>query len=151
MGKVFLEGKPIVVRAMTELLHFEEHHRAVGEGLNNGCVLPLISRNRVLGILSLARRTEQTIDDDELNFLLQVANQFALAVENSLAYMEIAALKDKLKQEKLYLEEEIRTEIGFEEIIGQSPSLLHVLQQVDTVAPTSSNVLYSVRPEPAKN
>ena len=141
VGRVFLEGKPIVVRTITELLHFEEYQRALGEGLNNGCVLPLISRNRVLGVLSLARQTEQRIDDAELDFLLQVANQFALAVENSLAYMEIAALKDKLEQEKLYLEEEIRTAIGFEEIIGQSPSLLHVLQQVDTVAPTSSNVL----------
>ncbi len=59
VGKVFLEGKPIVVRAITELLHFEEYQRALGEGLNNGCVLPLISRNRVLGVLSLARQTEQ--------------------------------------------------------------------------------------------
>ena len=141
VGKVFLDGKPIAGRVDTIVRHYEEYSRATGEGLICGCVLPLISKNRVLGILSLARRTEQLIDENELDFLLQVANQFALAVENSLAYGEIATLKDKLEQEKLYLEDEIRNEIGFEDIIGQSPSLLHILQQVDTVAPTDSNVL----------
>jgi formate hydrogenlyase transcriptional activator len=141
VGKVFLDGKPISGRVDGFVRHYEEYSRAIGEGLICGCVLPLISKQRVLGILSLARRNEQLIDENELDFLLQVANQFALAVENSLAYGEIATLKDKLEQEKLYLEDEIRNEIGFEEIIGQSPSLLHILQQVDTVAPTDSNVL----------
>lgn len=141
VGKVFLDGKPIAGRVDKIVRQYEEYSRATGEGLICGCVLPLISKNRVLGILSLARRTEQLVDENELDFLLQVANQFAVAVENSLAYGEIATLKDKLEQEKLYLEDEIRNESGFEDIIGQSPSLLHILQQVDTVAPTDSNVL----------
>jgi formate hydrogenlyase transcriptional activator len=141
VGKVFLEGKPVAGRVETLVRDYEEYHRARGEGLVCGCVLPLISKNRVLGILSLARKTEQLIEENELEFLLQIANQLALAIENSLAYEEIAALKEKLEQEKLYLEDEIRTESGFEEIIGQSASLLHVLQQVETVAPTDSTVL----------
>jgi formate hydrogenlyase transcriptional activator len=58
-----------------------------------------------------------------------------------MAYDEISELKDKLAQEKLYLEEEIRSEMNFENIIGNSPALKHVLQLVETVAPSDSTVL----------
>ncbi|HEY7161060.1 MAG TPA: sigma 54-interacting transcriptional regulator, partial [Acidobacteriota bacterium] len=71
----------------------------------------------------------------------QVSNQVAIAVENALAYRQIEVLKDRLAQEKLYLEDEIRTEMNFEEIVGDSTSLRQVLQQVETVAPTDSTVL----------
>jgi formate hydrogenlyase transcriptional activator len=58
-----------------------------------------------------------------------------------MAYHEISQLKDKLAQEKLYLEEEIRSEMNFENIIGNSPALKHVLELVETVAPSDSTVL----------
>jgi formate hydrogenlyase transcriptional activator len=70
-----------------------------------------------------------------------VAGQVAIAVENALAFQEIGELKNKLAQEKLYLEDEIRSELNFEEIVGESPSLRAVLKQVETVAPTDSAVL----------
>ena len=44
---------------------------------------------------------------------MRAAGQVAIAIENALAYREIAELKDKLAQEKLYLEEEIRSDVGF--------------------------------------
>jgi formate hydrogenlyase transcriptional activator len=58
-----------------------------------------------------------------------------------LAYQEISELKDKLAQEKLYLEDEIRNEMGFEQIIGKSAALKNVLQLVETVASSDSTVL----------
>ena len=70
-----------------------------------------------------------------------IGNQVAIAVENALAYREIAELKDRLSQEKVYLEDEIRSELNFEEIVGRSPALRNVLQEIDTVAPTDSTVL----------
>jgi formate hydrogenlyase transcriptional activator len=70
-----------------------------------------------------------------------VADQVAIAVENALAYREIAELKDRLAQEKVYLEDEIRSELNFEEIVGRSPALRSVLQEIETVAPTDSTVL----------
>ena len=78
---------------------------------------------------------------DEVEFLSQISGQIAIAVENALAYREISELKDKLAQEKLYLEEEIRNEMNFEQIIGNSSTLKHVLQLVETVAPSDSTVL----------
>jgi formate hydrogenlyase transcriptional activator len=111
------------------------------EGARSLCRLPLISRDRVLGVLSLGTGRENAFSDDDIVFLGQVANQIAIAVENAMAYGQIADLKDKLAQEKIYLEDEIRSELGFEEIVGNSEGLRRVLKQVETVAPTDSTVL----------
>jgi formate hydrogenlyase transcriptional activator len=114
---------------------------ALREGLSSGCFLPLISRNRVMGVLALSRFAETGFAKDEIEFLGQVARQIAIAVENALAYGEIAELKEKLAAEKLYLEDEIRGEFDFEGIIGQSSGLRNVLQLVETVAASDSTVL----------
>jgi formate hydrogenlyase transcriptional activator len=76
-----------------------------------------------------------------VQLLTHIAKQIAIAVENALAYREISALKDKLAQEKLYLEEEIRSEMNFDQIVGDSPALKQVLDLVQTVAPSDSTVL----------
>ena len=141
-GNAFLNKKPIVVNRLDPAeMPPEMYRKAVGEGLNSFCDVPLISKNRLLGVLAVARREENAFDEDEVAFLTQVANQVAIGVENALAYSEIADLKDRLAQEKLYLEEEIRGEMDFEGIVGQSSALRHVLQLVETVAPSNSTVL----------
>src|ERR1700686_3725781 len=101
----------------------------------------LISRGRTLGVLTLGSRVENSIRPEDVDFLLRAAGQLAIAIENRLAYREVAELKDKLAQEKLYLEDEIRGEIDFEGIVGQSSALRHVLNLVETVAPSDSTVL----------
>jgi formate hydrogenlyase transcriptional activator len=114
---------------------------AAADGVQSICHVPLISRNRTLGLLSLARLAPIPFTGIDLDFLKLVANQVAIAVENALAYHEIAEVKDRLAQEKIYLEDEIRTELNFEEIVGRSASLRSVLQEIETVAPTDSTVL----------
>ena len=141
-GNAFLHRKPIVVNRLDPAeMPPEMYRKAIGEGLNSFCDVPLMSKNRLLGVLAVARREENAFDEDEVAFLTQVANQVAIGVENALAYSEIADLKDRLAQEKLYLEEEIRGEMDFEGIVGQSSALRHVLQLVETVAPSNSTVL----------
>jgi len=103
------------------------------------CSVPLISRERVLGTLGVKRNDPFSALD--VSFLKQVAGPVAIAVENAMAYGQIAELTDKLAREKVYLEDEIRSELNFEEIIGKSEALRAVLQQVETVAPTDSTVL----------
>ncbi|HEY2496318.1 MAG TPA: sigma 54-interacting transcriptional regulator [Candidatus Angelobacter sp.] len=141
-GDAFRSGKPMIVNWLDpESLSIEMYNKAKGEGLNSFCDLPLVSRKRMLGVLVVARREENTFDEDQVNFLTQVANQVAIAIENAIAYGEIAELKNKLAQEKLYLEEEIRGEMDFEGIVGQSSGLRHVLSLAETVAPSDSTVL----------
>jgi formate hydrogenlyase transcriptional activator len=141
-GNAFQTGKAIVINQLDpDTIPGEMYHKAKGEGLNSFCDLPLVSRKRLLGVLAVARREENTFDDDQVNFLTQVANQVAMAIENAIVYGEVAELRDRLAQEKLYLEEEIRGEMDFEGIVGQSSGLRHVLGLVETVAPSDSTVL----------
>jgi formate hydrogenlyase transcriptional activator len=105
------------------------------------CILPLVSRGRVLGIFGVLKYQDTAFNSDDIEFLTQIANQVAIAVENALAFGEIRELKEKLAQEKLYLEDEIRSEMNFAQIVGKSASLRRVLKQVETVAPTGSTVL----------
>ena len=113
----------------------------LAEGVKSFCSIPLQSHDRILGTLNVGRLREDAFSRDEVELLSQVAQQIAIAVENGLAYREIAELKEKLNEEKLYLEDEIRTEHNFEEIVGDSAPLKHVLTQVEIVAPTDSTVL----------
>jgi formate hydrogenlyase transcriptional activator len=108
---------------------------------NSVCLYPLLSRGRVLGVLGLGSSRENAFTQDDLTFLGQVANQIALAVENALAYGQVSELKDKLAQENIYLESEIRSELHFEDIVGNSEPLRRVLREVETVAPSDSTVL----------
>ena len=113
----------------------------LSEGVKSFCSIPLHSHDRILGTLNIGRLREDAFTRDDVELLTQVAQQVAIAVENGLAYREIAELKEKLNEEKLYLEHEIRTEHNFEEIVGDSVPLKHVLTQVEIVAPTDSTVL----------
>jgi formate hydrogenlyase transcriptional activator len=108
---------------------------------NAGYVLPLISCNRVFGVMELAQQNEQMLLHQDADFVSQMANQVALIIANAQAYTEIRELKEQLSREKLYLEGEIRSEQGFEEIIGRSSAIRGVLRMIETVAPTDSTVL----------
>ncbi len=134
--------KPLIVEQFDPSdLPSEIYNNVVAEGLSETCLIPLVNRGRALGILCIARTTDGSFTPDDVEFLTQAAGQIAIAIENALAYHEISELKDKLAQEKLYLEEEIRSEMNFENIVGNSPVLNHVLELVETVAPNDSTVL----------
>jgi formate hydrogenlyase transcriptional activator len=119
----------------------EPYDVAAAEGIKAVCSIPLANRGRAVGILSILRTTETPFSPGDVDFLSRASGQIAIAIENALAYREISELKDKLAQEKLYLEEEIRGEFNFENIVGNSPTLKHVLELVETVAPNDSTVL----------
>ena len=141
-AKAFRTGKPEVVnRIDLRAENSDIPEQALAAGVKSVCYLPLSSRGRTLGILILGRIGKKVFTSDEVEFLMQIANQLALAVENALAFREIGELKDKLALEKVYLEDEIRGEMNFEDIVGKSVALRTLLQQVEVVAPTDSTVL----------
>jgi PAS domain S-box-containing protein len=113
------------------------------EGFKASCFLPLILRDQALGILHLAWRAERPFGQEDVGFLKQIASQISIAVENALNYRHVTKSQVRLTAEKQYLEEEIRREYNPDEIVGDSPSLLKLLQLVEQVAPTDSNVLIS--------
>ena len=111
------------------------------EGLRSFCCLPLITPAGVLGTLNLGSRQENFFTEQDLQFFSQAAGQVAIALDNSFSYKRIEELNARLAEEKVYLEDEIRTDNRFEEIVGQSRALRAILKQVETVAPTDSTVL----------
>src|SRR6202453_2051410 len=141
VGNAFKTGKPLIATLADFTRDPASGDVARGEGIQSGLALPLISRNKTLGVLALASRVESSFGQDDVDFLVRAAGQVAIAIENALAYREIAELKDKLAQEKLYLEEEIRSTSDFEGIIGQSSALRQALQLAETVATSDSTVL----------
>lgn len=140
VGITFITGRPLVITKASEISGSDQD-LAFSEGITSGCALPLISRDRTLGVLGLGWREENAFGSEDIDFLMRAAGQVAIAIENALAYREIAELKDKLALEKLYLEGEIRSEVDFEGIVGQSSALRQVLQIVETVATSDSTVL----------
>lgn len=135
-GRAFTTRQPVINDGSQPLTPIAKR-----TGLKSGVVVPLISHDRALGTLGVGSLKEHAFTEDDADLLNQIGKQVAIAVENALAFREIDALKNQLKEEKLYLEEEIRTEYNFEEIIGNSPVLKRVLQDVETVAATDSTVL----------
>ena len=141
-GLAFTSGRPVLIRKL-DLNEFPapQIKHAYNDGLRSGCVIPLVVHDRALGTLDIASRSENAFTEKDEELLIQVAGQIAIAVENALAYREISELKEKLAQEKLYLEEEIRSELKFDQIVGDSPALRKVLELVETVAASDATVL----------
>jgi formate hydrogenlyase transcriptional activator len=141
-GKAFRTRQPLVLdREGIGQFDALTSRMMLVEGMRSVAVMPLITHDRVLGTISLASLRDGAFQQDEVDLLVQVAGQVAIAVENALAFQEIGELKNKLAQEKLYLEDEIRSELNFDEIVGDGPALRAVLKQAETVAPTDSTVL----------
>jgi formate hydrogenlyase transcriptional activator len=139
--RAFETLKPVIVNQFDPAEFGEMSDIVIGEGLKTVCIAPLVNRGRAIGVLGLARKEDNSFSEHDAEFLSEVAGQVAIAIENALAYREISELKDKLAQEKLYLEEEIRSELNFEHIVGSSPALKQVLELVETVATSDSTVL----------
>lgn len=141
-GLAFTSRRTVLVKRLEEWEHPSPVvQRAFAAGIRSSCNAPLVSRERALGAVVVASRREEAFTEDDAELLAHIASQFAIAVENALQYREIEGLKNKLVSEKLYLEEEIKAEYNFGEIVGQSRALRSVLEQLKTVAPTDSVVL----------
>jgi formate hydrogenlyase transcriptional activator len=117
------------------------HAHVEASGVKWICNAPLKAPHRLVGVLSLGRLSPTPFTEDELARVTQVATQIALALENALAFEQIAALKEQLARENVYLQEEIRGAHQFEEIVGESKALRRVLDQIQTVAATDTTVL----------
>jgi formate hydrogenlyase transcriptional activator len=141
-GRVIAEGRSLIARGAELDAYPSEVVRLLrAEGLQTICCIPLINRGRTFGTLNLASRRTDVFTEQDVELIQQVAAQVAIAVDNALAFKEIDALKNKLAVEKHYLEEEIRSEFNFEEIIGDSPALKRALAQVEVVAPAGTTAL----------
>ena len=141
IGWVFKQQRPLLRSDLETERHFSSEYRAFKNGFRSLCALPLIIRGRSIGALTVASLAERRYAQSDADFLMEVAQQIAIAVDNVRAHEQTEALKARFEAEAVYLQEEIKSEHNFEEIIGQSAPVRQLLKQVEQVAPTDATVL----------
>ena len=141
-GWAYTTRKPLLLKGQPgEKWAFETPPQLGQHSLKSGCWIPLMGREGVMGTLNVFSSRPGNFTDDDVIMLTQIAGQVAIAMGNALAFQHLSELKDQLSEQKQYLEDELKTEFNFEEIIGHSKSIRRVLKQVETVAATDSTVL----------
>jgi PAS domain S-box-containing protein len=141
-GEAFRTRQPVIVDRMQSSRFGPEMVRHLTDlGMQSGCWVPLVHRGEAIGSLAVACRLEAAFTLRDAEMLGDVADQVAVAVNNAVAFRQIADMRDRLSQEKKYLEEEINLENRFEDIVGESTGLRNVLKDIETVAPTDATVL----------
>jgi formate hydrogenlyase transcriptional activator len=141
-GQAFRTRRPVILNKIDRWPFAPESTRHLtGLGMQSGVWVPLVHRERTLGALTVASRRENAFSQHDADMLSQIAGQVAMAVNNALAFKQIAELRDRLAQEKQYLQDEINVENRFDDIVGESTGLRNVLRQIETVAPTDATVL----------
>ena len=139
-GTVFTSGTPRIF-SLADLEAYPGSAFLRERGIRSAFVVPLRTPQGIIGTLNLAAYADDAFSEDQFPLLMRVAGQIAIAVRNAFSYQRIEELNAQLGREKLYLEDEIRSEHRFDEIIGGSRTLRRVLQEIETVAPTDSTVL----------
>ncbi len=141
-GEAFRTRQPIILDHIRNSGFSSEgirHHTNIG--MQAGLWVPLIHRGEPIGALAVASRKEAAFSQRDADMLVEIGGQVAMAVSNALAFRQISELRERLSQEKQYLEEEINLENRFEDIVGESTGLRQVLKDIETVAPTDATVL----------
>ncbi|MGA7342916.1 MAG: sigma 54-interacting transcriptional regulator [Terracidiphilus sp.] len=141
-GEAFRNRRPVILNKLDRGPFAPETVKHLtGAEMRSGVWVPMVHRERILGTLAVASRLENAFGRQDAEKLGQVASQMAVAVNNAMAFRQIAELRDRLNQEKRYLEEEINLDNRFDDIVGESFGLRNVLREIETVAPTDATVL----------
>jgi formate hydrogenlyase transcriptional activator len=141
-GKALLERQPLIF-TKGEMQGFPAGttDHLLAEGLQSLCCVPLLRPKAPLGVLVLGSTRANAFKTDDLTLLNQVAAQLAIALENARNAREVEQLRNQLEQDERHLQGETRTQLHFEEIIGESPALQQILDQVAIVAASDATVL----------
>ena len=140
-GLAFTSQKYVLRRDLEEERVTTSEERAYLHGFRSVCALPLVVRGASVGAITMGSLNRAQYSAADAEFLMEVANQIAIAVDNMSAYEEAQTLKARFEAEAVYLQEEIKSEHNFEEIIGQSGPVRELLKQLEQVAPTEATVL----------
>ena len=140
-ARILETGCPMLTHDLREDERFTEHRALIEQELLSALSVPLRSKGKVIGTLNVASREVGRYDESHSELLLAIADQVVLAIENMLAYEEVASLKQRLEQENLYLREECNGEAPFADVVGESTAIRKVLAKIQMVAGTDSTVL----------
>ncbi len=140
VGKVGATGAGILLHDMSERSTWIAHPDwARREGIRSFAAQPLAFRGEIVGVLAVFSRAR--VDAAAFAWLRAFADHAAVAIANARAFAEILHLRARLEVENAYLREDAKGALGGGDIVGTSPALSKVLEQVDLVAPADATVL----------
>jgi transcriptional regulator with GAF, ATPase, and Fis domain len=144
--KVITEGKPRYSADVDRDTFIDPAEREMG--VKSYLCMPIRYKGKTVGTTSILSLQRIAFDEEELRLLEIIAEQIETAINNAqhaedlrVALQEVERLKNQLQAENIYLQEEIKTEYNFEEIIGKSDPIKKVLRKAEQVASTDSTVL----------
>ncbi len=141
-GEAFRSRAPLVLPWIDESRYAHNWVRHLTDvGMQSGCWVPVVHRGDPIGVLAVASRLASAFSQREAEMLAKIADQMAVTVVNARAFRRLAESRDRLMEERQYLQEEINLENHFEDIVGESSGLRQVLKAIETVAPTDATVL----------
>src|SRR5665213_269205 len=142
-GILLETGHPLYIPDMSNETRFRPDLIEIYRRNNIQCGywIALATGRGMHGVIAFTSCTPDAYTAEEREFMQHIGRQVAIATENALAFEEINELRRHIEDEKVYLEEEIRSEYRFDEIVGSGPALRGVLQQIETAAPTDSSIL----------
>ena len=140
-GWIAEHGAPLLTPDLRADSRFIEHGPLMRDGILSALSVPLKAKDRIIGTLNVGSREVSRYGEGDAELLHAISDQVVLAIQNMLSYEEITALKHRLEQENLYLQEEVRSEAAFADVVGESPGIQKVLARVRLVAGTESTVL----------
>jgi formate hydrogenlyase transcriptional activator len=143
LGGVFRTQRPLIRRDLAAERISDTEALVLAEGFRSLVVVPLVVRGRSIGTLNVGSKGPGAYGEREAEFLREVANQIALAVENMTAYEQIAALKARLEHENVYLHEALGRDHDVDEMVGRHPAFVTLLDRIARVAATDATVLVS--------
>ena len=140
IGRVAQSGEPLLVANLQgDEQWIADREWVKREGAKTFAAQPLVFRGEVLGVLAIFDCG--TFGAEEFQWLRVFADHAAVSIANARAFEEIAFLKARLEEENVYLREAVTEALGTHDIVGTSPALKKVLQQIQLVAPTDAAVL----------
>jgi predicted ATPase/transcriptional regulator with GAF, ATPase, and Fis domain len=156
-------GESLVLELAVADFRFGKDPYVTTTGTQSVLCIPVVHQGKSAGILYLENNlAPNTFTLDRVRVLHVLCAQAAISLENAGLYAkmkeevtrrsqaeselqraldELHELKNRLEAENIYLQEEIRREHNFEEMIGNSPALLEVVRRIEIVAPLDSTVL----------
>jgi transcriptional regulator with GAF, ATPase, and Fis domain len=142
--QLMLDRKPLIFTSLDELPDEAANERAYASatGIRSSCIMPLEIGGSVIGNFGFDMiRSHRRWSEEEIERTHTMAELIASALHRKRQHEEIARLQARLEAENIYLREEVHSALQAGEIIGDSPTIINVLRQVDTVAPTEASVL----------
>jgi len=142
VGRIGKTGEQLVINEMdNNLVWIAKPDWAKQEGIRGFHGQPIIYKGETLGVLAVFQR--EPVTEEATVWFRMIADHVAVAIANARAFEEIERLKAQLELENTFLKEEVLEAQNFGGIIGQSPAIANLVEQIELVAPTDATALIS--------